>query len=508
MTGAADEAPPAADPLVGAVFGERYRLDARLGGGGMGAVYRARHLALERDVAVKVLHAHLTEDPMVSRRFDREALASSKLEHRNCVQVLDTGTAEGGLKYLVMQLLDGGELRHAMKGPMPPERVVELTRQILLGLEHAHRRGLVHRDLKPENVFVVRDEDGEEIVKLVDFGIVKLISGDGSDEKLTRVGVVFGTPWYMSPEQAAGGKIDERTDLYAVGVLMYEMLAGERPFQADDMGMVLRMQLIADPPPLPDTVPAALRGVVMRLLEKDGKDRFASARATREALEAAASTTTLPLPAAAPTPAAAAPPPAAAAPPPPAAAVAALAEPMRGATEPAASSSGGRAPSSRIVFMRAEAVTHPAKSDTRGRVIMLAALVLGVLAVLGTLALAIRGCASTRTAAVVPPPASTPPSEAAVATPTDASRDAATRESTPPVDGAASDRADAATPPRERERQESDKRSKQRKKEEKEARKRQEERDKEARKREKEARKRWDEHVREGRGRGKRGRGH
>jgi hypothetical protein len=471
MTDAADPiGSTAADPLIGSVFGERYRIDARLGGGGMGAVYRARHLALQRDVAVKVLHAHLTEDPTVAQRFDREALASSRLDHRNCLQVLDTGTSDTGLKYLVMQLLEGSELRQLIRGPMPPPRVVEITAQILLGLEHAHRRGLVHRDLKPENVFVTRTDDGEEIVKLVDFGIVKVIAGDGSNDNLTRAGVVFGTPAYMSPEQAAGGKIDERTDLYAVGIIMYEMLLGAPPFRADEVGIVLRMQLIADPPPLPDTVPAPLRGVVMRLLEKDARDRFASARATREALEAAASPVeavvvsppviegrggTLRL------------------------------EPERGGTQPAAPFHASAVPSSRVVFMRADALAEPA-NPPRNHGLLFAGLAIGSLAMIGTIALAMRGCDSSTGAAVVASPAALPlPPAPDVAQPADASPPESEDD---PVEPAPE--ADAPEATRERE-----------------SRKKKEEKEREGKKKreeqEREAKKKWKERARDGWHRGK-----
>jgi serine/threonine protein kinase len=290
MTNPAESSAPEAnsDPWIGRVLAGRYRIDARLGSGGMGAVYRARHLALDREVAIKILHARLTEDPVVARRFDREALAASRLDHPGIVQMLDAGTAEGGTKFLVMQLLSGRELRSLQDGPMPSDRVVELTLQILRALEHAHRRGLVHRDLKPENVIVTRDDEDREVVKILDFGIVKLLSGEGDDDKLTRAGMVFGTPRYMSPEQAAGGKIDARADLYTVGVIMYEMLAGSPPFQGDEMGIVLRMHILADPPPLPEHVPAPIAEVVMRLLQKRPVDRFGSAKETEDALQAAA----------------------------------------------------------------------------------------------------------------------------------------------------------------------------------------------------------------------------
>jgi serine/threonine protein kinase len=157
---------------------------------------------------------------------------------------------------------------------------------VLHALDHAHRRGLVHRDLKPENMFVVVDDDGREIVKLVDFGIVKLLGGDES-QKLTRAGLVFGTPRYMSPEQVTGGKIDERADLYSTGAVLFEMLTGAPPFDADQAGILMRMHVLADVPPLPVSVPPAIAAVVTRLLAKSPAERFASARDVIDALEAA-----------------------------------------------------------------------------------------------------------------------------------------------------------------------------------------------------------------------------
>jgi hypothetical protein len=276
-------------PLVGHVVAERYRIDALLGEGGMGAVFRARHLALDRPVAIKVLHPHLCADEQIRKRFDREALAISKLDHPNCVQVIDFGTTARGMRYLVMPLLEGQELRELTGVGLPLAQVIDLGTQILRALEHAHKRGLVHRDLKPENIFLVRDDDERSIVKLVDFGIVKLLEMPGQDRftRLTRAGMAFGTPTYMSPEQATGGAIDERTDLYALGVVLYELLTGRPPFEADEPGILLRMQILSEPPPLPDTVPESLAAVVMKLLSKDPGHRHASAREAREALVAA-----------------------------------------------------------------------------------------------------------------------------------------------------------------------------------------------------------------------------
>jgi hypothetical protein len=281
-----DRAPSGADhPLVGRVLDERFRVDALLGEGGMGAVYRAHHLTLDRPIAIKVLHPHLCDDEQVSKRFDREALAISKLDHPNCVRVIDFGTTSEGMKYLVMPFLEGKELSELTGVALPPEEVVELGVQILLALEHAHKRGLVHRDLKPENIFLVRDDNGRRVVKLVDFGLVKLLETPGL-EQLTRAGMVFGTPAYMSPEQAVGGKIDERTDLYSLGVVLYELLTGAPPFQAEEPGVLLTMHMLNDPPGLPDTVPGPLAALVLKLLSKEADERYATAGEVREALVA------------------------------------------------------------------------------------------------------------------------------------------------------------------------------------------------------------------------------
>ncbi len=268
--------------LVGRVISERYRVEAVLGRGGMGAVLRCHHLGLHRDVAVKLLHPDLAADTEIAARFEREATSASRLDHPNCVRVLDFGAwqpAPGApvAKYLAMQLLEGKELADLLGQPLGATRSIALVRQILAGLEHAHAQGIVHRDLKPENVFVTRDHTGAETLKLVDFGIAKITEGEGANAKLTRMGLVFGTPQYMSPEQAAGGVVDLRSDLYTTGVILYEMLAGLPPFLSDDAMVLLRMHLFDVPPPLPDSVPKALRDVVLKLLEKDRAARFASA---------------------------------------------------------------------------------------------------------------------------------------------------------------------------------------------------------------------------------------
>ncbi|MEX1364885.1 MAG: serine/threonine-protein kinase [Nannocystaceae bacterium] len=275
---------PALRELPGKTIVGRYRVDEVLGLGGMGAVFRGRHLGLERDVAIKVLHPDLTRDPEISKRFDREAHSASRLDHPNCLRVTDVGSSEDGLKFMVMDLLAGQELAELVGEPLAPDRAVLLVLQVLRGLEHAHENGVVHRDIKPENVFVTRDHDGREVLKLVDFGIAKLVGG-GSDDRMTKAGLIFGTPAYMSPEQAMGMEADHRADLYSVGVILYEMLSGSPPFANEDPVKLVRMQVSKDPPPLPDDVLPALNAVTMQLLAKGRDERFQTATEAREALE-------------------------------------------------------------------------------------------------------------------------------------------------------------------------------------------------------------------------------
>ncbi len=274
--------------LVGRKISGRYRVDALIGIGGMGAVFRARHLMLDRDVAIKVLHPELTNDTEIAARFDREARSASRLDHPNCLQVTDSGTIEGtrGARFIVMQLLEGEELTEHLGDPIPPLDAIEWMLQILRGLEHAHEHGVVHRDLKPENVFVTKDHEGNPILKIVDFGIAKIVSGTGSDDTMTQMGIVFGTPQYMSPEQATGMEVDARADLYSAGIIFYEMLAGKPPFEADDPVALVRMQVTQEPAPLPESLPASLRAFVERLLAKQRDERYSSAGEARKALEA------------------------------------------------------------------------------------------------------------------------------------------------------------------------------------------------------------------------------
>src|ERR1041385_5737442 len=204
--------------LGGSSVEDRYRVEEQLGEGAMGAVYRGRHIKVGRTVAIKVLHDHLVKDEAMVERFEDEARAVARLRHKNLVGVLDVGTTADGKRLMVLEYAPGRSMAELVTMPMQRERVIARTRQLLLGLEHAHEAGLIHRDLKPENVLVEKCEDGTEIPRIVDFGIAVLRDGspDSDGRRLTTDGLVLGTPMYMSPEQARGEVVDERTDLFAL----------------------------------------------------------------------------------------------------------------------------------------------------------------------------------------------------------------------------------------------------------------------------------------------------
>ncbi|MBZ0121280.1 MAG: serine/threonine protein kinase, partial [Sandaracinaceae bacterium] len=274
--------------LEGSVLGGRYRVGKRLGEGGMGAVYEALQVDIGRRVALKLLHPELSEDAELVARFRREAEASASLGDPNIVQVTDFGHSEEHGAFLVMELLSGAPLASVLanEGKLPPARVAFIAHQVLGALASAHRAGIVHRDLKPDNVFLTSVSGIADIVKLLDFGIAKLIANDGGQR--TATGVVLGTPAYMSPEQARGREVDARTDLYAVGVLMYQALSGRLPYRASNYNAILFAIIEETPPPLgelrPDLDPSLI-AVIERAMAKEPSDRFASAEEMREALE-------------------------------------------------------------------------------------------------------------------------------------------------------------------------------------------------------------------------------
>lgn len=274
---ATSELDPALGALPGRIIDERYRVDALMGVGAMGAVFRGQHLALERPVAIKVLHPQLARHPEVAARFEREARSASRLDHPNVVRVLDSGSTDDGLGYLVMELLEGHDLRDWLGRALHPRAAIDIMLQILAALDHAHKAGVVHRDLKPENIYVTAGPDGAAMLKLLDFGVARIVRGASKRDQITVGPTVTGTPDYMSPEQTVGGAPDARTDLYSAGIIFYELLAGERPFHDPDAARVMRQQLLMSPPPLPDHVPVALVTVVMRMLQKERDDRYSSA---------------------------------------------------------------------------------------------------------------------------------------------------------------------------------------------------------------------------------------
>ncbi len=274
------------DELVGQVVEDRYRIETQLGSGGMGVVYRARHIKVGREVAIKVLHEGLMTDPTMVERFEREAAIAARLSHRNLVSVIDVGETANKQKLMVLELARGETLAELIaKGRFARSRVIALTAQLLEGLDHAHAAGLVHRDLKPENVIVELDDTGAEIPRIVDFGIAML---RGDDRRLTVAGMVLGTPQYMAPEHAQGQLVDPRTDLFALGVMVYEMLAGKLPFDGTGVDVALA-NITQDPPAIEQRsgalVDPLLEAFARRLMARRITDRFQSARAALDVLE-------------------------------------------------------------------------------------------------------------------------------------------------------------------------------------------------------------------------------
>jgi serine/threonine-protein kinase len=261
--------------LVGRTLDGRYRVEKVLGEGGMGVVYLVTHVALGKRMALKVLHGEGARDETTVARFVQEAQASSAIGHPNIVDVIDFGRLADGSAYFVMELLEGESLTDRIKrGAIPLEQTIAIAEQIASALAAAHARGIVHRDLKPDNVQLVR-RSAEEAVKVLDFGIAKV---GGASSKLTKTGMIFGTPHYMSPEQAAGQSVDARTDVYALGVILFEMATGTVPFDGDTFMGILSKHMF-EPPPRPTNVLASthpLEPVILRALAKKPEDRYAS----------------------------------------------------------------------------------------------------------------------------------------------------------------------------------------------------------------------------------------
>ncbi len=292
-----DQSPTRDVPALPLVVEGKYRLEQLIAHGGMGSVYRATHLTLERAVAIKILRAEFLADAVTRERFNREARAAARLKHPNIVAVYDSGHLPNGSAYLVMELIEGRSLREEMRahasrlGQMRPERAAAILAQVCAGIEAAHKQGIIHRDLKPDNVMLETSVDGLERVLVLDFGIAKL--AEQSWQGLTDENTVIGTPNYISPEQCTGQAVDARSDVYSLGVILYEMLAGHAPFDGKNTSIVLLKHLQEPPAPLRrfcTDLPPQLEAVVMRALAKNPQQRFASAAQFAAQLLAAAVT--------------------------------------------------------------------------------------------------------------------------------------------------------------------------------------------------------------------------
>jgi serine/threonine protein kinase len=289
------------EDLVGRTIAGKYVVEGLIGTGAMGAVFRARQVALEKTVAIKVMHGEHASDPAFAARFHREAKAASRLNHPNSIQILDFGAEADGLLYIAMEYLDGRSLHALLRDewPLAPARVANIAMQTLAALAVAHDTGVVHRDLKPENVMILSgtDDDGrpKDIVKVCDFGIAKITDPRAyrtpgereSDGPVTTAGFLVGTPEYMSPEQGRGEKLDPRSDLYSVGVILFEMLTKRVPFDAENaIGIVLKhiTEEPQSPSKLVSGVDPRLEAVTLRALKKFREERYASAREMRSEL--------------------------------------------------------------------------------------------------------------------------------------------------------------------------------------------------------------------------------
>ena len=275
---------PAADgaeaSLVGEVLDGRYKVVKKLGEGGMGEVYAAEHVHIEKKVAIKLLRPEIVSNQEAVTRFRQEARSASSIGHRNIIGIDDFGQLKDGRIYLCMELLKGAPLNDMIKEPLPVDRLLNILIQTGHGLAAAHAKGIIHRDMKPENIFVTQGPNGEDIPKLLDFGIAKVAGQEGQNH-LTRTGTIFGTPFYMAPEQAMGQAVDGRVDIYAMGVICYEVFAGSLPFRGESFMGILTQHITTEPEPVAQraakagrTLPPGLAEVIAKALAKDPDKRY------------------------------------------------------------------------------------------------------------------------------------------------------------------------------------------------------------------------------------------
>ena len=286
---------PAEASLIGEVLDGRYRVVKKIGEGGMGEVYAAEHVHIEKRFAVKLLRPEIVSNPEAVTRFRQEARSASSIGHNNIIAIEDFGQLPDGRIYMCMELLNGAPLNDmlvdaALQPPLTVERLLNILIQTGHGLAAAHHKGIVHRDMKPENIYVTVGPNGEDIPKLLDFGIAK-VSGNDGQNNLTRTGTIFGTPFYMSPEQALGQGVDARADIYAMGVIMYEVFSGTLPFQGESFMGILTQHITTEPEPVAQraakagrTLPPGLANIIVHAMQKDPNKRFQTMDAMVQAL--------------------------------------------------------------------------------------------------------------------------------------------------------------------------------------------------------------------------------
>jgi serine/threonine protein kinase len=269
--------------LVGSVIGDRYRLLRLIGTGGMGSVYESEHIMLQKRVAVKLLREEFIKRPRMMIRFKQEAKILAQIGHENIANVIDFGETSQGQMYIVMEYLQGEDLRTRIEREqaLPITQAVPIIIQICKALKAAHKKGIIHRDMKPENVFLISKDEKQDFVKILDFGVAKILDIHNAQERLTSPGVVFGTPEYISPEQIQSLPLDHRVDIYSVGIIMYEMLTGKVPFRGDSFLQIVTQHLI-NPPPSPLSVnphihlPSKMEEIIFKALSKEPEERYQS----------------------------------------------------------------------------------------------------------------------------------------------------------------------------------------------------------------------------------------